>query len=50
MGTALTLRLKVAVTDLTPLPLAVMVIVWLLTKVALLTAWRLITPELPVPG
>jgi hypothetical protein len=47
---ATTVRLKVLVTELTPLPLAVMVIVWLLTSVALLAACRLMLPELPVPG
>ena len=50
LGTALTVRLKVLVTELTPLPLAVMVIAWLVTRVALLAACSAIIPELPVPG
>ena len=43
-------RLKVLVTELTPLPLAVMVIVWLLTSGALLAATSEMLPEVPVPG
>lgn len=50
LGTGLTVKMKVPVTELTPLPLAVMVIIWLLTKVALITAWRVMLPELAVPG
>ena len=45
-----TVRLKVEVTDVTPLPLAVIVIVCPATRVALLEAVRLIVPEFPVPG
>ena len=44
-----TVRVKVAVAE-TPLPLAVMVMDRLLTRVALLAAFRLMVPELPVPG
>ena len=50
LGTALTVKLKVLVTELTPLPLAVMVIVWLVASVALLPACSMMLPELPVPG
>ena len=50
LGAEVTVRLKVAVTDETPLPLAVIVIVRLLTRVALLAALRLMLPEFPVPG
>jgi hypothetical protein len=50
LGTGLTVRLKVLVTELTPLPLAVIVIVWLLTSGALLAAWSEMLPEVPVPG
>ena len=50
LGGGLTVRLKVLLTEATPLPLAVMVIVWLLTRVALLLAVRLMLPEFPVPG
>jgi hypothetical protein len=45
-----TVRVKVAVTLETPLPPAVMVMVWPLTKAAVLEACRLMLPELPVPG
>jgi hypothetical protein len=45
-----TVRLKLLVAELTPLPLAVMVIVWLLTNVALLAAWSAMLPEPAVPG
>jgi hypothetical protein len=45
-----TVRLKVPVTELTPLPLAVMVIVWLVTDGAVLAAWSEMLPELVVPG
>jgi len=45
-----TVRLKVEVTDETPLPPAVIVIVRPVTSVALLEAARLMLPELPVPG
>jgi hypothetical protein len=45
-----TVRLKVALTEDTPLPLAMTVIVWLLTSVALLAAWSVMLPEFPVPG
>jgi hypothetical protein len=45
-----TVRLNVPVTGLTPLPLAVMVIVWLLIRVALVAARRVMLPVLPVPG
>jgi hypothetical protein len=38
------------VTEETPLPLAVIVIVWLLTNVALLAACKVMLPEFPVPG
>jgi hypothetical protein len=44
-----TVRLKVAVAE-TPLPLAVMVMDWLLTRAALLAAFRLMVPEFPVLG
>jgi len=44
-----TVRLKVAVAE-TPLPLAVMVMGWLLTRAAVLLAFRLMVPEFPVPG
>jgi len=47
---AVTVRVNVAVTEETLLPLAVMVIVSLFTNVALLEALRLMLPELPVPG
>ena len=50
LGTGFTVRLKVAVTEDTPLPLAVMVIVSLLTSVALLEAFRVMLPEFPVLG
>jgi hypothetical protein len=40
----------VAVTDVTPLPEAVMVMVWPLTTVALPEAFRLMLPEVPAPG
>ena len=50
LGTAPTVRLKVLVTELTPLPLAVMVIVWLVATVALMAACSTMLPELPVPG
>jgi hypothetical protein len=40
----------VLLTEATPLPLAVMVMDWPLTRVALLAAVRLMLPELPVPG
>ena len=45
-----TVKLKVAVTEATPLPLAVMVIVWLVTAGALLAAFRLMLPDFAVPG
>jgi hypothetical protein len=41
---------KVAVAEETPLPLAVIVIDWPLTRVALLAAFRVILPEVPVRG
>ena len=50
LGVALTVRLKVLVTETTPLPLAVMVIVWLLTSAAVLAACKVMLPELAVPG
>lgn len=50
LAEALTVKAKVAVADATPLPLAVMVIVWPLTSAALLAAVRLMLPVLPVPG
>jgi hypothetical protein len=50
LGGGFTIRLKVLVTELTPLPLAVTVIVWLLTSAALLAACKLMLPEFPVPG
>jgi hypothetical protein len=50
LGSGLTVRLKVALTEATPLPLAVMVMDWPLTRVALLLAVRLMLPEFPVPG
>ena len=37
-------------TEDTPLPLAVTVIVWLLTSAALLAACSVMLPEFPVPG
>jgi hypothetical protein len=40
----------VLLTELTPLPLAVRVIVWLFTSVALLAACKPMLPELAVPG
>ena len=45
-----TVRLKGLVTELTPLPLAVMVIVWLVTVGAVLAAWSEMLPEAPVPA
>ena len=50
LGGELTVRRKVLVTELTPLPLAVMVIVWLVTAGAVLAAWSEMLPELVVPG
>ena len=47
---AATVRLKLLVTELTPLPLAVIVIVWLVATVALMAACSTMLPELPVPG
>ena len=47
---AFTVRPKAPVAEATPLPLAVMLIVWLLTSAALLAALKLMLPELPVPG
>jgi hypothetical protein len=47
---AFTVRLKVLVREVTPLPLAVMVMVWPVTREALLAACRVIVPEFPVPG
>ena len=38
------------VAEVTPLPLAVMVMVRPLTTVAVLEAFRLMLPEFPVPG
>ncbi len=49
-GTADIVRLNVVVALETPLPLAVTVIVWLLTAGAFAAAVRLIEPEFPVPG
>jgi hypothetical protein len=46
---AVTVRVKVVVAE-TPLPLAVMVMDWLLTRAAVLAAFRLIVPEFLVPG
>jgi hypothetical protein len=45
-----TVRLKLAVLAETPLPLAVMLMVWLVTREALLAACRVIVPVFPVPG
>ena len=50
MAEELTVRVKVAVAEETPLPLAVMVMDRLLTREALLAAFRLMVPEFPVPG
>lgn len=50
LGGGLTVKLKVVATELTPLPLAVIVIAWSVTTVALLVAWKLMLPEFPVPG
>jgi hypothetical protein len=50
LGEGFTVRLKVALTEDTPLPLAVTAIVWLLTSAALLAACKLTLPESPVPG
>ncbi len=50
LGGGFTVRLKVLVAELTPLPLAVMVTVWLLTNVAPLAACKLMLPELAVAG
>jgi hypothetical protein len=50
MVPGLTVRLKVAVTEEAPLPLAVIVIVWLVTTVAVLEGFKLMLPEFPVPG
>jgi hypothetical protein len=50
LGGGFTVRLKAAVTEVAPLPLTVMVIVWLLTRGALLAAWSVMMPEFPVPG
>ena len=50
MAEELTVTVKVAVAEETPLPLAVMVMDRLLTREALLAAFRLMVPELPVPG
>jgi hypothetical protein len=44
-----TVRVKVAAPDETPVPLAVMVI-WVLPAIAVLAALRLMLPEFPVPG
>jgi hypothetical protein len=49
-GAAFTVKVKLLLTEETPLPLAVMVIDWLLTSVALLAAVRLMLPEFPEPG
>ncbi len=49
-GSAETVRLNVAVAFDTPLPLAVTVMVWLLTAGAFAVAVRPIEPEVPVPG
>jgi hypothetical protein len=45
-----TVSVKVAVTDEAPLPLAVIVIVWLFISAAVLQACRLMLPEFPAPG
>ena len=45
-----TVSVKVLVTEITPVPLAVMVIVWLLTSAAVLAACKVMLPELAVPG
>jgi hypothetical protein len=50
LGGAFTVRLKVLVSEVTPLPLAVTVMGWLVTREALLAACRVIVPEFPVPG
>jgi len=46
----LTVRLKLLVTEFTPLPLAVIVIAWLLTSAVVADACNVIVPPLPVPG
>ncbi len=50
LGGRFTARLKLLVTELTPLPLAVMVTVKPLTRAAPLAACKLMLPELVVPG
>ena len=50
MAEELTVRVKVAVAEETPLPLAVMVMDRLLTREALLAAFRLMAPEFRVLG
>ena len=49
-GAGETVKLKVAVAGLTPLPLAVTVIVWSVTRVAPAEATSRIWPVFPVPG
>lgn len=50
MLTGLTVRSNVPVADVTPLPEAVAVTVWLFTTTALLLACRIIEPVFPEPG
>ncbi len=47
---AFTVRLKLLEAELTPLPLSVIVTVWLLTNATLLAACKLMLPEHAVPG
>ena len=46
----ITVKVKIFVAEVTPLPLAVMVIVWLVASVAELEGVSLMLPEVPVPG
>jgi hypothetical protein len=46
----LTVRVKAAMAEETPFPLAVMVMDCLLTRAAVLLAFRLMVPEFPVLG
>jgi hypothetical protein len=48
--TGLTVSAIVVETGTTPLPAAVIVTGWLVTRAALLAAWNEIDPEFPRPG
>ncbi len=50
VGPGFTVKLNVLLAEATPLPLAVMVIVWPLTRVALLAACNVMLPVFPAPG